>query len=386
MDRCTPCPRSTCLHPKPKEDLHGEGHEPCPYSDWRLVGSVFSAVDTRIILHSAHLSCPKLEHVPLMQMLISKANRWRDATLTAPNLSILSTLGPNTLEKLERVDLTSAKLSNTVDAFLSAPLLRKATICLPDISFLLMPWSQLTTLSLTTDSPDRCLEVLQQCTNLVSAEFNTYAWEEDFDTDIQTVATLPNLTALHLSSDSGIVGHFTPFLRCLTLPALTDFGLSASETLLWPAVVATEFQLRSPLITSLQLLLSAIDSDELLSVLRCTPLLKSLELICCYDCVDDNLLDALRYRASDASHLTPRLDSLLLSEIENSFQESYLEDMIRSRWWSDEQLLLFTSPPPVARWVSLTCTIKESMGHPMDLEFVERMEAFRSEGLRLTLR
>ncbi|KAJ7286302.1 hypothetical protein C8J57DRAFT_1461450 [Mycena rebaudengoi] len=97
------------------------------------------------------------------------------------------------------------------------------------------------------------------------------------------------------------------------------------------------------------------------------------------DCanVDHNwLLEKLQFSDSDPQPLVPMLTALRMTGVVYSFSftDAALERMIRSRWWSDEQLSALTVPPRVARlkcvWVPLTGS-----------GLAERIQDCRDEGL-----
>lgn len=68
----------------------------------------------------------------------------------------------------------------------------------------------------------------------------------------------------------------------------------------------------------------------------------------CFEC----FFDALRYCEDDAQPLAPALEELSL-KLSNGSPQAGVEEMLRSRWLSDEKLLEMAAPPRVARWKKL---------------------------------
>ncbi|KAJ7166378.1 hypothetical protein C8R43DRAFT_193380 [Mycena crocata] len=165
---------------------------------------------------------------PLMDVFISVAHRWKSATFYIPSLSFFSHIPGNVLHTLESLTLASADRKNDARlvTFLNAPRLRLLKLTTRNTALIPMPWSQLTTLTVTDPSPAACLGTLVQCTNVLSATFHTKAWEEIPDAS-GTVTTLTQLEILNIKfGDLTEPGeHFVPFFVGLALPALRKLDL-----------------------------------------------------------------------------------------------------------------------------------------------------------------
>lgn len=157
--------------------------------------------------------------------------------------------------------------------------------------------------------------------------------------------------------------------------------------------LVTQFQRRSPIITSVSLDWIQITSTQLTTVLRNSPSIQTLVLHLgrfTYN-IDGSFLDALRYRDSDSSPLAPSLDVVWLSIPRNLFSESCLEQMILSRWWTEEELDLIPSDhrPRVKRWRLIHLHVEgtsDTAHQPFSDSFRARMEDLRLHGLDLTLK
>ncbi|KAJ6623155.1 hypothetical protein B0H10DRAFT_2011461 [Mycena sp. CBHHK59/15] len=273
-----------------------------------------------------------------------------------------------TLRELEEVDMTSRvkESCERVDAFLCAPRLRRVTLNVKQIALFPMPWGQLTHIDLGTLSSRACIRILAQCTSVVSAKLHIAEEEEEEDEpDVQAPVsgiTLPQLTNLDLDVSGMSAGEpLIPIFQSLKLPALQVMNLHLDTkhelTFNWPTA-------------------------PLDSILQHAPLLRSLVLDCCWQCVDDDFFDALCYRETDPMPLAPRLEVLNLSGVGCDFHESSLSDMIGSRWWSDAELLAMPTPPAVARLRDV-----DYWGGHEDGEFCKafqrNMRAMAAQGLKV---
>jgi hypothetical protein len=102
-----------------------------------------------------------------------------------------------------------------------APLLRTAILSTKDLSAVVLPWGQLTSLTLKRVQPRECVPILQQTSNLVHCKLILFEWWHDEIPDI----TLPCLESLALKNRPGsgpLLGHLhtfvVPALRSLWVP------------------------------------------------------------------------------------------------------------------------------------------------------------------------
>ncbi|KAJ7268132.1 hypothetical protein B0H12DRAFT_95014 [Mycena haematopus] len=214
-----------------------------------------------------------------------------------------------------------------------------------------MPWAQLTDLNLVANYADIGLDVLGQCTNLITAVVNTAGWDVLPEAG-QGILTLSHLNCFFVGF-FGPAKHFIPFFDRLSTPALEnlclDFGRIHDADVAWTQARFTAFQLRAPDITQLDLRSFSLTSDALKTAIRHAPSLTHLKLSRCPLCFDDALIDALSYKAG-VSPLAPHLRNLRLRYIGDNFTKNNLAGMITSRWWTDTELASHSIPPNVARW------------------------------------
>ncbi|KAJ7465056.1 hypothetical protein FB451DRAFT_428596 [Mycena latifolia] len=113
----------------------------------------------------------------LVDLFFSIAPRWRSLALddVDSSLSKLRQLPPNALKSLEMVDLKTREVIHDytpkVAVFLAAPRLRRVTLDVQRTDLIQIPWSQLTHLTLSENSPRMSLDILVQCPNIVVAKF-----------------------------------------------------------------------------------------------------------------------------------------------------------------------------------------------------------------------
>ncbi|KAF8208437.1 hypothetical protein K438DRAFT_1961048 [Mycena galopus ATCC 62051] len=267
--------------------------------------------------------------------------------LSAPKF--LSRLGQCRLDILEELDL--GRIGN-VDGGIhlnALPRLRQLRIRIDsDFSQILIPWVQLTDLTLIVSLPDTALDILTQCANLIRASITTGGWE--VLPQRRNILALPHLHALSV--------HFshTPertalFFGRISAPALRDLCVySTMSGTGWGESHFTAFQLRAPHLTSLKFTNLVFTSDDLQAVIIHAPALTHLELRYCHRGLDDAFVGALYYR-DGVTPLVPHLHSLVLggNELE-ALTEDILAGMIASRWWTDTELATHVVPPAVARW------------------------------------
>ncbi|KAJ7906574.1 hypothetical protein B0H13DRAFT_2020452 [Mycena leptocephala] len=103
----------------------------------------------------------------------------------------------------------------TVIAFREAPLLRTAILDDTAALIVILPWAQLTSLTLTRVEPQECVPLLQQTSNLVYCELRVcYFGHDPFPPDI----TVLSLETLIIKDPIG--GQVEPYLETFILPAL----------------------------------------------------------------------------------------------------------------------------------------------------------------------
>ncbi|KAJ6472305.1 hypothetical protein C8R47DRAFT_987822 [Mycena vitilis] len=101
--------------------------------------------------------------------------------------------------------------------FCETPLLRTATLTYCTASSVILPWAQLTSLTLDWTTPLQCVSILRQTCNLVHCDLAFYCrWSES--------GPLPDI---HLPCLQPVLGRGTPaFIEALILPALRKLEIS----------------------------------------------------------------------------------------------------------------------------------------------------------------
>ncbi|KAJ7626611.1 hypothetical protein DFH06DRAFT_734822 [Mycena polygramma] len=294
--------------------------------------------------------------LPLVEVVLSMASRWKSASLYNFPLPKLRELPFGALESLETVSLTSRRQILTYEqkttAFLGACRLRSVIFDGRSISHFPMPWAQLTELTIRENSCQICLDILLQCMNLITAEFSDMpSWVQSPPSAPTTV--LPRLETLEVGFAPSDGNHIMSFFMRLDLPALTSLDVRVDLDNLWSGADFAQFQRRSPNIQHLAMRCcsDSFSPPDMTSILLAAPHLITLELDLCMYCIDDTVIELLRFSPNQAVSVVPRLQNLDIQYANTDmFQESLLEDVIKSRWWSDAELLTLPLPPPVARW------------------------------------
>ncbi|KAJ7119868.1 hypothetical protein C8R44DRAFT_789015 [Mycena epipterygia] len=329
--------------------------------------------------------------LPIVDLLFSLAPRWQSLTLHDIDfpLSQLRRLPLNTFQNLESVDLkihaAIPAYETKVKVFLGAPRLRDVTLFVRDTNHFPMPWSQLTRLTVEEHSSQICLDILLQCTNIVFAKFtDMHSWH---DPPISgPIITLPRLEELEVRFEmSHLGGHIMPLFMRLDLPALKDLTIKPDLGDIWSSVDFTGFQRRSRNIQHLTIENCSFSSTDLICVLLEAPNLVRLHMELCMYCIDDSVFELLQHSDLDTAHPVPRLRQLYVDHAGRDFQESSLEDMIQSRWWSDRQLLALPAPPPVERWENIHIWCGDDDPIVFSERFKSEMDQLQTEGLKLDI-
>ncbi|KAJ7172065.1 hypothetical protein C8R46DRAFT_1084726 [Mycena filopes] len=327
--------------------------------------------------------------------LAPTAQRWKNLQIAVDFIPHLQNLPRGAFEMLEQLHITSpsAPVEDPILVFESSPHLRRLTVYSAyarTLHLLRLPWSRLTHLNVHDLSMEGCRTALLQCSSLVWARMITSSdWDSSSPADHSPVITLPFLHTLNLEfqgePDSEEVHSVEAFFLPLALPSLKILQIELDNLDgLWPTTVFTGFQNRSPNIEHFSLSYSGIGSAEFITFLRHSPALQTLQLQSCWDCIDDESLDAFRYDEEDSAPLVPKLENLLLTNI-GFFDDSSFEAAIRSRWWKEEgRVLPDGSSPRVSRLKTVSVTTIPNIEVDHDIQVKARMQELIDEGLQLT--
>ncbi|KAJ7882300.1 hypothetical protein B0H13DRAFT_2048373 [Mycena leptocephala] len=136
------------------------------------------------------------------------------------------------LPLLRHVDLTFQKEAPKINIH-DAPVLRTAILSTINVSNVILPWGQLTSLTLDRLEPDDCVPILHQTSNLVHCELSLYNWNYD-DSNPPPDVTFRCLESLTLI---GLDRPLSGYLNTFVVPALQS--LRVPEPWLEPNPIAT---------------------------------------------------------------------------------------------------------------------------------------------------
>ncbi|KAJ6451602.1 hypothetical protein C8R45DRAFT_1041777 [Mycena sanguinolenta] len=266
-------------------------------------------------------------------------------------LQLVRQLAQRQLGRLEKLQLTS--WMDPTLAFTTVPRLRKLTLIgLEDVpSQNLVPWAQITDLTLSDNSHDNNFGILALCPNLVMASITTYGWRDrpQIQPNPLILNHLHTLT-LHLLFIAQ-PRHITPIFDRLSTPLLQSLRVDLGDCeVSWIAADFTTFQLRAPNITRLEFANSGhFISKSLEAAIRSPSSLTHLTLTFCTG-FDDDFINILHYKDGMVPPLAPCLHTLIVKNISPNFTEDILAGMIASRWWTDTELASLEALPAVTRW------------------------------------
>ncbi|KAK7061222.1 F-box domain-containing protein [Favolaschia claudopus] len=336
------------------------------------------------------VSIPTHSHIA---EVIRVAPRWRFLDLCSiPGVFLQQLCRAGTLDALEELDIWTVELAGaqidlaTISCFLTAPRLRKLTTSsncpIP------MPWKQLTDITLTIQHPDLVSNILMQSLNVVRASFRVNA-STGSTTQIASRCELNYLRHLSLTTIGADGLQFMWLLDLISAPALDELSLSSRhrDSPHWVQSSFTAFQLCSPNITKLVIAGHdmRIPPPALHAALRHAPALTQLTLDDCSRSFDHHVLHALTYKTG-VPPLVPRLQTLNLTCLEISGMEDVVASMIGSRWWTDEELASYPTPPTVTRWVEVNLDDCSWFNEYAFTEsFKDAMETLRRTGLAVVV-
>ncbi|KAF7337613.1 F-box domain-containing protein [Mycena sanguinolenta] len=341
-------------------------------------------------------------------IMVSVVHRWRSLDIPEPrgmfDSASLATIAACSLENLETLRLAEGlffHLDPIMDAFRRAPRLHDVSLepwhRSPPPRFVL-PWAQLTRLTITYMTPEYCLDTLIHCKNLVSARIVTCQWHVRMpytrppNARPSVLKFMENLDiSMKIRSTDE---HLGPFLERLEFPALKSLTLGLSLDVCswdgvepewfvsWLAPTLISSLARSPKLDSLTLI-DCVFAVDVYGILQHTPWLTRLHFVPSdTDVVDDDFFFDLQYDA--AVPLAPKLETLELIDVGVNFAEESFVDLIESRWWSDNGLGgILPSPPDVARLKRVQLHNRRLPRKEFSELSREKMELYRSQGLDL---
>jgi hypothetical protein len=172
-------------------------------------------------------ACPLSIHVddnndtiPVLEDFTALFTRCAHLKISLGGSDIPTIRGPTPFLRHLDFSLRYPPFGQAIPAFTEAPLLR--TVILNDAaSNIILPWAQLTSLTLISIFPHECLPILQKTSTLVHCDLRLFVWPYD-PTDI----TLPYLESLALGFPWGQGSDMTGFIHIFTVPALHSLQIS----------------------------------------------------------------------------------------------------------------------------------------------------------------
>ncbi|KAJ7700576.1 hypothetical protein B0H14DRAFT_766728 [Mycena olivaceomarginata] len=167
-------------------------------------------------LFPSHISHHSDQLLKLLPILCPYSSQWRtlQIMLYSPNAFPLDIVHGR-VASLTNLTLSMLPGDKAVTAFRDAPSLRRVTLAIPGTQPIVLPWTQLTHLTLLNVSLEKCLEILKETPNLEVldvniprfweppplvlrlAHLNTFAFR-DSQCDLLDCLTLPSLQTLQL--------------------------------------------------------------------------------------------------------------------------------------------------------------------------------------------
>ncbi|KAJ7921331.1 hypothetical protein B0H13DRAFT_1985032 [Mycena leptocephala] len=148
--------------------------------------------------------------------------RWEHLELYSLSPSHLSILGGQTpMLRYLHLGINSHAVGTEAVVF-EAPLLRTVILNNEAALQVILPWAQLTSLTLFGVYPHECVPILQQTSNLVRCELHIYSPDNDQPGPDLTLSYLESLTLIDINSSPGtgfkIETFIVPALRSLEIP------------------------------------------------------------------------------------------------------------------------------------------------------------------------
>ncbi|KAJ7062290.1 hypothetical protein C8F01DRAFT_1137095, partial [Mycena amicta] len=268
--------------------------------------------------------------IPILDAVLSVAGRWETIFFNFDIIPLLKDFQPPTLSHLTSMtlhllyDYDDVQPGSASSLCLDAPKLKVVDLTMPDFARLPMPWSQLTHLKLTNDTPDsEFLDIISQCVSLVQLTLDVCAWKDNIPTPVDVVS-LPHLLDLRVDVSHPLRDNtFEPFFARFAFPALQKLDVRREGR--FDTDLGYEFPRflgRCPNLESLSISYSNMGAYLLAGILLNSPSLTKLELLACRKCITDAFFELLTYREADSTApVAPDLKTLHLENVGQGYTE-----------------------------------------------------------------
>ncbi|KAJ7086298.1 hypothetical protein C8R43DRAFT_311883 [Mycena crocata] len=179
-------------------------------------------------------SCPisiKIGEVPygvqedLLKLLLSHCSRWEYLDLCINFRNLLHTIVLGATPLLRKLDLRTFRPSSSPLSLMNAPLLRTVSMNDNATDNIILPWANLTSLTLRAVYPHECTPILLLTCSLVHCELRLFL---DDSTAIQPEVQLSSLESLTLIEQGEEDGEETEYLGTFTVPRLRKLQVQES--------------------------------------------------------------------------------------------------------------------------------------------------------------
>ncbi|KAJ6603723.1 hypothetical protein B0H10DRAFT_643275 [Mycena sp. CBHHK59/15] len=273
---------------------------------------------------------------PILELLIGASDRWEELDLIAPG-AFIESLSPirGHLHRLRRLALyredpeVDLEPPHIVDIFAEAQCLRKVTFTRDPPFCVVVPWNQLTEFTTSYCELMPLLNTLRELTQVVTLKLDKLDDTEDHG----TVAHLPHLRNLTITSENGAAGHPGDLLDYLIVPALKSLSIECEDLTIVPHLISLVSRSAFTLVSFTLFAYEEFDTS-LIGFLKLTPRLTRLCLRGSgQTVVSDELLTQLtRMLPATPPPVIPLLTSL---RVQATFNQALLFSLTASRFSPD---------------------------------------------------
>lgn len=261
----------------------------------------------------------------LLGVISSYSSRIRDLQLTISNsFPLAAPVG--TFDSLESLTIHGGVRPDSVTAFSLVPNLRKLNLFpMPWHPTMLFPWAQLTDFVITAVSPNTCLEILRECSQLLDFEV-IFSPDAIGHADPLRHISLPCLRSLSITPNK--IRNLAQVLDALVLPALKTISFGLGFVGGWPQENILDLLKRSGNgVESFETSDFIVPGQHVVSLMRAMPQLTE------FIASTDHIIPDHAFSTMNSEGLAPKLR--IFREWEASSLRTAL-DFLESRWLRDD--------------------------------------------------